>query len=176
MNIKKLSFYSICLMFLLANFTATAQSEAKPMEEAPTEAPKLTKEEKKAQIDKERAIRKKRLNAANKYKNQKNLKQDKRMYTYLEMTEEQIKKYEEARAKNQADKNKAIKNQTGEPEELRKAIQMARDENSKSLKSILTADQYDKYMIFQEEEAEKRTRRKDRHKVHDMNKKKEDKQ
>ena len=90
------------------------------------------------------------------------------MYKELKMTDEQIKKYEEMNKKYSEATSKAMKEHSGDKEGLQATMQKISEEKNATLSTIFVGDQFRQYEIYKEEAATKRTKKKYRNKVKNL--------
>jgi len=182
MNMKNLKSPGLILLVFCLNILVTADVSAQTQaqlardkarleaekESEASDIKKLTTDERKAAIKKEGKERKENQRMINRQFAKNNAESDKRMYTKLKMTDEQIKKFEEVNAKYAKESRTLIKDQSGDSAALQANMQKIRDEKNASLAALFTGDQAKEYEIFQEDEATMRTQKKYRHKVKDL--------
>ncbi len=183
MNSKNLKSTGLILLAFCFNFLATtdihaqtqaqiardkARLEAEKKAEETNEEKPMSADDKKAAIKAEGKERRKNQKMINRQYAKNNAESDKRMYTKLKMTDEQIKKYEEVNAKYAKQSRTLIKEQSGDSAALQASMQKIREEKDAGLAAIFNGDQLKEYEIFQEDEATKRTSKKYRHKVKDL--------
>jgi len=179
MNNKKLKWAGLFLMAFCINLMSFSDLNAQTQQQrerdkarieaekaaSESEMKSLSTEERKAALkEKGKKLRQDRR-AVNKYKHKRNADADKKMYTALKMTDDQIKKYEEMNKKYSELTTQALEKNQGDSEALQAAMQEVQQGKDQAIAKIFTGDQRKEYEIFMEDEATKRTSKKYRHKV-----------
>ncbi len=154
MIMNKKLIIAFCLFFV-GSLSINAQTEQKPQELEEPEVVQMTKEEKKAIINKRRegqkAVNEVRMQNKANSRNKRNLE----MFEALKMDDKQIAAYNKIQEENRNDIKKAAKKRKDDKIAFAKEMQEIREKNSASLKKLFSEEQFKLYMDFNENNGRK---------------------